>query len=497
MNNSSNSNILAGSQVGYEVDDADLPSLSSARHVQSSGAPDREENNDVEATTETINNLNIISDVEQPSRYLQAVSQGSRNSRLEESFFPPLPGLSNDNKQQAAQDSEGRGRNTMAARLQQRNRVDVLHSSQARPSLNHVAAVNFPALTSTPNPNLLASTAIPAQTWGGKNYASTSSNSLSSFAARPEAVNVRDGATVSSRTYGKIGVTQSRSASNISISQHESESMQLSLSGQDVQSANKSLVEKIRSGLGMDEDKYKNFKKISGEYRQGQIDTWEYLAYVQQFHLVHLVPELACLCPDPQKQRELMDTYTANFLSGSFLDDREESDSSRKKKGKSLENSSLKGKGKLVENKHRESSSKKETLADSFIETVRKLQANNKPSDEVEVLAKDGYRSSKGKGPLVEANSEPPDSGGHAELKSDRSGSDHQNGGPNSGKQRKKTSKFERIRLGDGSAAALLQVGRLDANSEHEEEAADRKPTEALPVRGVWRNNGGQRLTGK
>lgn len=490
MNSSSNSSIPAGSQGGYEVGDADLPSLLSARHVRSSGAPDLEENNDVEATTETINNLNITSDVEQPSRYLQAVSQGSRNSRLEESFFPPLPGLSNDNKQQAMQDSYGRGRNTMAAHIQQRNRVDVLHSSQARPSLNHSAAVNFPALRSTPNPNLVASTAIPSQTWGGKSYASPSSNSLSSFAARPEAVNVRDGAAVSSRTCGNIGVTQSRSAPNLSISQHGSESMQLSLSGQDVQSANKSLVEKIRSGLGMDEDKYTVFKQISGEYRQGQIDTWEYLAYVQQFHLIHLVPELACLCPDPQKQRELMDTYAANFLNGSLLDDSEELDSSRKKKGKSLENSSLKGKGKLVENVHSVSSSKKEkkeTLADSFIETIRKLQANNKPSDEGEVLTKDGYRSSKGKGRLVEANSEPPDNGGRAELKADRSSSDHQNGEPNIGKQRKKTSKFERVRLGDGS----------DANSERAEEAADRKPTEDLPVRGVWRNSGGMRLMGK
>lgn len=487
MNNSSDSNIPAGSQGGYEVGDADLPSLLSARHARSSGAPDLEENNDVEATTETINNLNITSDVEQPSRYLQAVSQGSRNSRLEESFFPPLPGLSNDNKQQAIQDSYGRGRNTMAAHIQQRNRVDVLHSSQARPSLNHGAAVNFPALRSTPNPNLVASTAIPAQTWGGKSYASTSSNSLSSFAARSEAVNVRDGAAVSSRTYGNIGVTQSRSAPNLSISQDGSESIQLSLSGQDVQSANKSLVEKIRSGLGLDEDKYTAFKQISGEYRLGQIDTWEYLAYVQQFHLIHLVPELARLCPDPQKQRELLDTYTANFLNGSLLDDSEELDGSRKKKGKSLENSSLKGKGKLVENVHSVSSSKKETLAESFIETVRKLQANNKPSDEGEVLSKDGYRSSKGKGPLVEANSEPPDNGGRAELKADGSSSDHQNGGSNSGKQRKKTSKFERVRLGDG----------LDANSEHAEEAADRKPTEGLPVRGVWRNNGGMRLMGK
>ena len=79
--------------------------------------------------------------------------------------------------------------------------------------------------------------------------------------------------------------------------------------------ANKSLVEKIRVALELDEDKYTTFKDISEHYRQGSIDTKVYLAYVQQFGLSHLVLELARLYPDAQKQKELLETYNASVWS--------------------------------------------------------------------------------------------------------------------------------------------------------------------------------------
>ena len=37
------------------------------------------------------------------------------------------------------------------------------------------------------------------------------------------------------------------------------------------------------------------------------------LSYVEQFGLSHLVLELARLCPDAQKQKELIDAFHANF----------------------------------------------------------------------------------------------------------------------------------------------------------------------------------------
>ena len=70
------------------------------------------------------------------------------------------------------------------------------------------------------------------------------------------------------------------------------------LNTETIHTANKSLVKKIRATLEFDEDKYIAFKDISEHYCQGSIDTIVYLAYVQQFGLLHLVLKLLGLCPD-------------------------------------------------------------------------------------------------------------------------------------------------------------------------------------------------------
>lgn len=57
-----------------------------------------------------------------------------------------------------------------------------------------------------------------------------------------------------------------------------------------------------------DEDKYAAFKDISGGYRRGLINVKTYLANVDQFGMLHQVYELATLCPNIQKQNELIDT---------------------------------------------------------------------------------------------------------------------------------------------------------------------------------------------
>jgi E3 ubiquitin-protein ligase ZNF598 len=62
----------------------------------------------------------------------------------------------------------------------------------------------------------------------------------------------------------------------------------------------------------MNEDMYSAFKEIAGEYRRGTMDAFEYLSYVEQFGLSHLVPEMARLLPDSRKQRELADAHYTN-----------------------------------------------------------------------------------------------------------------------------------------------------------------------------------------
>ncbi|PPR93398.1 hypothetical protein GOBAR_AA27282 [Gossypium barbadense] len=119
------------------------------------------------------------------------------------------------------------------------------------------------------------------------------------------------------------------------------------------------------------------------------ISTGRYFDYVQQYGLSHLVLELARLFPDAQKQKELIETYNAGLRgndqqvngdaqgNGWFKDN----NASKKWKGKSLDTTG---------------SNTKDTMANSIMSSVRKLQSSYKPSEEVEVLSKDDYRPAKG-----------------------------------------------------------------------------------------------------
>ncbi|PQM33911.1 zinc finger protein 598 [Prunus yedoensis var. nudiflora] len=254
----------------------------------------------------------------------------------------------------------------------------------------------------------------------------------------------------------------------------------------DVQTANKSLVEKIRAALEFDEDKYTTFKDISGQYRQGLVATEIYLDFVRQFGLLHLVLDLARLCPDGQKQKELIDAYNASIRNNIAQGDGWSQGNVRLKEG----NSSKKGKGKISE---AENSNSKNTLADSFLSSVRELQLNYRPSEEaVEVLPKDGYRAAKEKSklqPLVQLR-------GVKDSQTTGSGSNPNLGdGGGGSKQRKKSSKFHRVRLGDGSAAALLDLRNSDPQPDAGNERLDGSSNSAggLPVQGVWRK-GTQKL---
>lgn len=274
---------------------------------------------------------------------------------------------------------------------------------------------------------------------------------------------------------------------------------------EDVHTANKSLVERMRTALNFDDDKFADFKVISGEYRNGAIDAVTYLVYVEQFGLSHLLLELARLLPDAQKQKELIEIYNANIVSGAT--------ESERRGDFPLKGSNSSKNGKKSQNNG--SSTSGEILADSVLSTVRKLQASYKPSDEeVEVLTKDGYRAAKGKSKVVVNASQGGSgkTGGESIKPEDQnnllpSGGSNQNLGDSDGtnKQRKKTSKFHRMRLGEDSPAAILDLRNLDSDRHPDpgvKEATpdEQKGTEVLPVRGVWRNGGGQKLlarTGK
>ncbi|KAM3358248.1 E3 ubiquitin-protein ligase hel2 [Capsicum galapagoense] len=547
----------------------------------------------------------LTTDSEPASRYLQAVSQVSRNSQLEESSFPPLaappansqPRLQSDgqsfpplaappaNSQRRLQ-SDALPKNSMASHLRRKQNKSTKPSSSSPvwpataghspPVIGHQhawpvisgasgsssnsrhsrAAADKPsAPVVTPQDSWPAfnsasgsasnsrhsraavdkpSTPVitPQHAWPAINSASgsasgssqikpstavdgpPSSSYLNSLAVRSSLVHESSSSSVSSsRSWAHSNhISHSSSAPNLvqSVSFDSStadfppvsamQSRKLPASGQqaatnveDVQTANKSLVERMRIALEFDQDKFTAFKDISAEYRQGLMDAETYLAYAEQFGLSHLVLELARLCPDAERQKALIDTYNAN-LGGTVPIQNHRSGGNRLKDDKI----SKTGKGKSID---AGSVTSKDSMTDNILSTVRKLQSSQKiPEDDVEVLSKDGYRSAKGKSKLTLNESEEELNSRGTPLKldvhqNDLSAKDETNhrSGNNDGKskQRKKTSKFLRARLGDGAVEALLNP---DPDPDRKETSDEQSNPESLPVRGVWRNGGGQKL---
>ncbi|WZZ47981.1 hypothetical protein YC2023_048088 [Brassica napus] len=209
-----------------------------------------------------------------------------------------------------------------------------------------------------------------------------------------------------------------------------------------VKSVNKSLVDKIRSSLGHDEELFKAFKDTSGKYRHGSIDARTYLEYVKGYGLSHLVLDMARLCPDPKRQKELIDTHNACLKSSSQA---KESCGLKKNKGEAV---------------------KVESSSDSM---GFKLQFSDKSQDE------DKVKIQKDKGKAVVDTS----SGGGVGL------------GSNTGKQFKKTPKFLRARLGEKSMAANLRSSsnttEPEAESKNDESKSSQSSTDGLQLRGAWR----------
>ncbi|CAN4080659.1 unnamed protein product [Withania somnifera] len=497
----------------------------------------------------------LTTDSEPASRYLQAVSQISRNSQLEESSFPPLAAPPANS--QPRPQSDALPKNTMASHLRgKQNKNTKLPSSSpawpattghSPPVIGHQQAWPVISSASGSSSNSRHSKAAEDKpsantrqhAWPAVNssFGSASSSSqiklstaadgppsssyLNSVAARSSLVHESSSSSVcSSRGWAHSNrISHSSSAPNLVQSGSFGSSAadfppvsavqtrKLPASGQqaatnveDVQTANKSLVERMRIALEFDQDKFTAFKDISAEYRQGLIDAETYLAYVEQFGLSHLVPELARLCPDAERQKALIDTYNVNLEETVPIKNCQSGDN-RLKDGKSSKN----GKDKSIDAGNVTS---KDNMADNVLSTLRKLQSSDKiPEDEVEVLSRDGYRSAKGKSKLTLNESKEALNSQGKLLKLDAPQNDlsaayesNQRSGNNDGKskQRKKTSKFQRVRFGDGSAETLLNFNRsnpdLDPDPDQKETSDEQSNPESMSVRGVWRNGGGQKL---
>lgn len=459
---------------------------------------------------------------EATSRYLQALGN-SRSGPLADSSFPPLPINSSNGQQRSKHEFEGSSsNNTMAARLRRHgNRnISVINSGNAW----SVAGRGPVQSSSNPSKSKKSTTLAlgGSQNSGQMKTVINSGLPTSSYANSIQAAHrtapgqLPAGSSRDTRDNGRIA--HSASAPNliennpggVSISDFPPvsaaqvsklpTSSQPPLKVENVQSANKSLVDKIRSALDFDEDRYSIFKDISAQYRQGTVDTNTYLDYVQQFGLSHLVLELARLCPDPRKQKELVESYNAGLKGNAFQEnDRVFGSTSTHCKDNNVDK---KGKGKYLEVRRSNST---ERLADSFLSTVHQLQSSYRPSEEnLEVLSKGAYRTDKGKLKTerqIDTNSGSQHKikiGGQTETSNGSLSNQNKEDGGGGNKQRKKASKFLRVRLGDGSASALLDLDNSHTASDHgTANSLDGNNNDSgggLPVRGVWRKGGVQKL---
>ncbi|KAF2325013.1 hypothetical protein GH714_022219 [Hevea brasiliensis] len=260
----------------------------------------------------------------------------------------------------------------MAAHLRRQNRnVTVLNPAQAWPAPTRG---NASSSSLQYRPNLNPASSNSRSSAGGPALSSYASSVQVQAQARPVLVHGH----LSTGSSGNLGNTNSIGHSVLAPNLSESKSLRPSISDfppvsstqirkmppsgnvlqnvEDIQTANKSLVEKIRAALECDEDKY---------------------AFLKTF-LDSIV----------RKQKELVDTYNASLRGNGAQENGQGRGSGN------LKTSTSSKKGKEMDG---EGSSSKDRLADDIISTVRTMQSHYKPTeDEVEVLLKDGYRSAKG-----------------------------------------------------------------------------------------------------
>jgi len=296
------------------------------------------------------------------------------------------------------------------------------------------------------------------------------------------------------------------------------------LNMEEIRAANKALIKRIHTALKDDEKQFADFKYVSDQFRKGAMSVREYNGHISRLGLSNIVPELARLCPDPLKQKELLEVHRATVALDEAFPPALSSTAPSSQRGKDAVEHS-----KILE---------REAHASSSMSSSTQLQGQLTTQD-VEVLSRDGYRSLKGKSKVEESRSSTlatekwmmEDSGSkqsplpqvlvkatHSTVGSNDNSfvgwtcayctlinqagslecaacgsacpakasiSNSERGADSVGvdKRKKKISKFQRVRLGDGSAATDLDSPTVVPRG-----------NAAGIGRGAWKNGGGQRL---
>ncbi|KAM1272304.1 hypothetical protein ACFX2J_033008 [Malus domestica] len=426
-------------------------------------------------------------------------SSSRENPRIElqeASSFPPLPVAQRYRQQKLRNGSAGLGGSSMASRIRRLNKVTVLNTSPVWPATNrqpkssassshqkkpssgsgHISSSSSPVFSPSGPVNQAAATGFVSSNFTSPQN-STGTSKVTQSASGPKIINT-----------GSLDSDFPSVSANQTNKEPATASIQRVPKVGDVHVVNKSVVEKIRDALERDDNKFSAFKEISSDYGKDIINTEEYLAYVYQFGLSHLLLELARLCPDAEKQRELVETYNFNMRSSGTHENSLCNGSS-----KSRSRSSKKGKEKCEDNGIKSS---KYALLDFPVIPVRNLQSNHKPpAEDAAVSLKDIVQSAKGKS-KISVDDELPENQRPTGQKGSRSSDTSSNnnlGTAGAGtKQGKKTPKFLRNRLGN-DATKLSEHGDCPEPIQ-EKKDGNKDPPEGLPVRGVWQNGGGRKL---
>ncbi|GBG69323.1 hypothetical protein CBR_g4019 [Chara braunii] len=272
-------------------------------------------------------------------RWLAAVSSSRGGSMLQESAFPPLPGVQKSTKSAAGGSSSHPGA-SMAQMLASHGRnqsggVKVL----VRGSSSNAQGRGRPVASDGSAPSWGAG--------GSQRGAGSSAGGLATSAGRgqgqylgsgtgpgppPEGTRtVPSGGAHSRAALAEGAGTSSNSRSDRPREQSQSQSQSQSDGGvsslskdidglrymEDIRSANKALVERIRAGLNDNQEQFADFKGCSARYKRGEISSQVYYEHICRLGLSHLVAELARLCPDVKKRQELLAAHEAATVGGS------------------------------------------------------------------------------------------------------------------------------------------------------------------------------------
>ena len=528
---------------------AAMAASSGSAPVVSNGGDTREGQNSFAALSESETEL-VDGEAPPPSRYATAVS-GTGPSTLADSAFPPLPGGSGAG-------GSGRGKHktksqkgpaSMAALLGGGGGgIRILNTAGSRPpsagSSSRSSSANGDTrgggwASSNVRPSSASSDASPGgwtsvspnrRSQVGASYSNQDESFPPVTASGPPSVNGRGA------TDGSTGSTRAKDTST-SGSRVGGLDVVRKLSMEELRAANKALIESVKTGLRGNEQAFADFKDVSARYNRGEMITLDYYRHIIRLGLSGVVSELGRLCPDPVKGKELIDVHAAQLAREQAFPPVASSSSSVSQLVKGT------GKGKGV-------------LDGSMQSSRVSPPGSSRQQPNEEALSKEGYRTGKGKSGLDEGNSstsevtesrprsrmpqvlvratggllEPSSDSAHQSASSGQAegwtcetctlenrgnspecvacGSDGPEwalasrsgrGADSAGndKRKKKLSKFQRVRLGDGSAAALL------------DSVANPNPWGAIsdvgsPVvpatevrgfgRGAWANGGGSRL---